>query len=308
MSSADAPSAAVRTITPPPLRSRLLRMSFSRGALVVVEPARDAEAVAVRLVDDEAAGERDLGREPRALRLHRVLDRLHHDRLATADQVLDLLAVTLALELGRDDLVDVEEAVLLEADLDERGLHPRQDVVDGAEVDVPGDRAALGPFQIDLGDAVVLEDGDALLADVDGYEQLALRLRQRCARVAVRGAGVSASARAAATSASAPAASPSARPPRFSPRSPSWDGSVRRGYRGGVAALWCWWCLSVVPPRWAARCVTGWGTFAGAAASMGACSSDFFRRNQRKRNLLRARALQQRLGRRRGAGAANRDG
>ena len=64
-------------------------------------------------------------RQPRALRLHRVLDRLDEDRLAAADQVLDLAAVAAALELGADDLVDVEEAVLLEADLDERGLHAR---------------------------------------------------------------------------------------------------------------------------------------------------------------------------------------
>src|SRR5438034_590458 len=43
----------------------------------------------------------------------------------------------------------------------------------------------------------------------------------------------------------------------------------------------------------------------GAAASLGACSSDFLDRNQRKKNLLRARALQQRrLERRRGACAA----
>ena len=110
-------------------------------ALVVVEPARDAEALALRDEDDEAAGERDLGREPRALRLHRVLDGLDEDLLAARDQVGDLLAVALALELGDDDLVDVEEAVLLEPDLDERGLHPGQDVVDGAEVDVAGDRA-----------------------------------------------------------------------------------------------------------------------------------------------------------------------
>src|SRR5207248_6452952 len=33
--------------------------------------------------------------------------------------------------------------------------------------------------EVDLGDAVVLEDGDALLADVDGDDQLALRGRQR---------------------------------------------------------------------------------------------------------------------------------
>ena len=91
----------------------------------------------------------------------------------------DLLAVPLALELGHDDLVDVEEAVLLEADLDERGLHAGQDVVDRAEVDVPGDRAALGPLEVDLGDPVVLEQGDALLADVDRDQELALRLRER---------------------------------------------------------------------------------------------------------------------------------
>src|SRR5207244_3792791 len=56
--------------------------------------------------------------------------------------------------------------------------------------------------------------------------------------------------------------------------------------------------------------LTGSGVAAGAAASTGACSSDvFLDRNQRKKNLLRARALQQRrLGRRRGACAAGCDG
>ncbi len=185
MSSAEAPSAAVRTITPPFLTSRRLRMSRRRDALVVLQPARDAEALAARDEDDEAAGERDLGRQPGALRLHRVLDRLDEHLLAAAQQVLDLAAVRAAFQLRRDDLVDVEEAVLLEADLDERGLHPGQHVVDGALVDVAGDRAALGPLEVGLGDLVVLEDGDALLADVDGDQQLALGGRQR--RAALRG-------------------------------------------------------------------------------------------------------------------------
>ena len=44
---------------------------------------------------------------------------------------------------------------------------------------LPGDRAALRALEVDLGDPVVLEHGDALLADVDGDEQLALRGRQR---------------------------------------------------------------------------------------------------------------------------------
>ena len=147
-------------------------------ALVVVEPARDAEALSAGDVDDEAAGDRDLGREPRALRLHRVLDGLDEDLLVALEEVLDLAAAA-ALELGRDDLVDVEEAVLLEADLDERGLHAREDVVDGALVDVAGDRAALGALEVDLGGPVVLEHGDALLADVDRDEELALGLGKR---------------------------------------------------------------------------------------------------------------------------------
>ena len=156
-----------------------MRIAFRRVALVVLEPARDAQALAVRDVDDEAPGERDLGREARALRLHRVLDGLDEHRLALLDQILDLAGALAALELGADDLVDVEEPVLLEPDLDERRLHPRQHVVDDAEVDVAGDRTALGPLEIDLGDLVVLEHGDALLARVDRDQQLALGLRQR---------------------------------------------------------------------------------------------------------------------------------
>ena len=72
-----------------------------------------------------------------------------------------------AFELGADDLVDVEEAVFLETDLDECSLHTRQNVVDRPEVDVSGDRPVTGPLEVDLGDAIVLEDGDALLARVD---------------------------------------------------------------------------------------------------------------------------------------------
>ena len=161
------------------LRRVLLEHGLQAVALVVLEPARHAEPFAVRDVDDEASGQRDLGGEPRALRLHRVLDGLDEHVLAPLDQILDLASALAALELGADDLVDIEEAVLLEADLDERCLHAGQDVVDDAEVDVARDRPALRPLEVDLGDLVVFEHGDALLARVDRDEQLALRLRQR---------------------------------------------------------------------------------------------------------------------------------
>ena len=64
------------------------------------------------------------------------------------------------------------------------------------------------------------------------------------------------------------------------------------------------------PASSAGSVLTGLGVSDGAAASTGACSSDFrLDRNQRKKNLLHARALQQRRPeRRRGACAAGRDG
>jgi hypothetical protein len=136
-------------MTPPLPVSSFLMMSLSR--------ARSSSSSRRETPSPSPLGTRTTKRPgPRPLRLHRVLDRLDEHRLAALQQVLDLPAVPLPLELGDDDLVHVQEAVLLQADLDERGLHPRQDVVDGAEVDVPGDGALLRPLQVDLGDAVIL--------------------------------------------------------------------------------------------------------------------------------------------------------
>jgi hypothetical protein len=84
-----------------------------------------------------------------------------------------------SFELGNDDLVHVEEAVLLEADVDERRFHSRKDVVDRPLVDVPGDGATAGALEVDLGDDPVLENGDALLAHVNRDENLLADGRQR---------------------------------------------------------------------------------------------------------------------------------
>ena len=58
------------------------------------------------------------------------------------------------LDARQHDLVDVQEAVLLEADVDERRLEPGQDVVDLALVDVADDRAAAAALDVELSDAV----------------------------------------------------------------------------------------------------------------------------------------------------------
>ena len=147
-------------IAPPPPRSRPLGLGAQPRALRVVEPARDADALAGRRVDHVAPGDRQLHREPRALGLERVLDDLDDDLLPGLEQVGDARAGLLAaaalhlLDARQHDLVDVQEAVLLEPEVDERRLEAGQDVVDLALVDVADDRAAAAALEVDLGDAV----------------------------------------------------------------------------------------------------------------------------------------------------------
>ena len=161
-SSRLAPCAAVRMIAPPPWRSSDLASLRSRSRSVSSRRARDADALAGGRVDHVAPGDRELHRQPRALGLQRVLDDLHDDLLARLEQVGDLRAALLGgaaaaprrLDARQHDLVDVQEAVLVEADVDERGLQAGQDVVDLALVDVADDGAVAAALEVELGDAV----------------------------------------------------------------------------------------------------------------------------------------------------------
>ena len=156
-------------------------------ALLGVEAAGHAHALALGHVDEVAAGDRQLHRQPRPLRLQRVLDGLDQDLLARLQQLGDALAALAAgaaaaghLDAGHDDVVGVQEAVLLEADVHERGLEAGQDVVDLALVDVADDRARAAALDVDLGDAAVsllvlvlcFEDRDSGFATVHRDEQL----------------------------------------------------------------------------------------------------------------------------------------
>ena len=129
-------------------------------ALLVLQAPRHADALARRGEDEVAARDGQLHREPGPLRLQRVLDDLDHDLLAGLEQVGDASApAAAAAALGRldarqHDLVDVQEAVLLEADVDEGGLQARQDVVDLALVYVADDRAIAASLYVELSDAI----------------------------------------------------------------------------------------------------------------------------------------------------------
>ena len=131
-------------------------------ALLLVEPPGHADALAVGRVDHVAAGDREVHRQARALGLQGVLDDLDDDLLAGLEQIGDVATVARAaaaaarrLDARQHDLVDVQEAVLLQADVDERRLQPGEDVVDPALVDVADDRAVAPALQIQLGDSIV---------------------------------------------------------------------------------------------------------------------------------------------------------
>src|SRR5260221_142950 len=148
-------------------------------AFGVREPAADPDAASLRREDEVAAGDRDVHREPRALRLQRVLDHLDEDLLAGFDQLVDAAAAAATAPGGllaarQDDLVDVQEAVALEADVDERGLHSGKDVVDLPLVDVADDGSPAAALDVELRDVAFaafrlrLEDGHAGLSTLGG--------------------------------------------------------------------------------------------------------------------------------------------
>jgi hypothetical protein len=89
------------------------------------------------------------------------------------------------------DLVDVEEAVLLEADVDERGLQAREHVVDAAFVDVANDRARAAPLEIQLGDLVTRARFNRLTS-ASGASRCRLSRGDRSGRFQQRDAGFAA--------------------------------------------------------------------------------------------------------------------
>ena len=116
-------------------------------ALVVGQPLGDAVGGAVGHEHHEPTRERDLLGEAGALVGDRVLGDLAEDGLPGLQDVLDLGLRLLGLVdvVGVDaGVAAVQHGVLRRADVDERGLHAGQHVLDLAQVDVA----------VDLGDVV----------------------------------------------------------------------------------------------------------------------------------------------------------
>ena len=145
-------------------------------AHVVGQPLGDAVRLRVGDQHDEAAGQRDLLGEPRALGPDRVLRDLADDQLAGPQDVLDACPVAALLDVLGVVLhvAAVEHGVLRRGDVDERRLHAGQHVLHPADVDVPVDLADVvgGAADVVLDQVAALEHGDLghVLADLDAHQ------------------------------------------------------------------------------------------------------------------------------------------
>ena len=176
----------------------------------VVDPPGDAEVVHLGHVHEVAARQADEGRDPGALGAERLLGHLDQDLLALVEHVLDgrdHAPLALGRRLGRlsalcaddgiltleldvrvlvlgqhhplvlaevgDEVARVEEGVLGQADVHERGLHAGEDVGYDALVDVPDDGPVAAALDEELGEDAAVEDGDAGFADSGVDDDLA---------------------------------------------------------------------------------------------------------------------------------------
>ena len=149
-------------------RAHLVDDLAQPAALVVAQPLGDAEGAAVGHQHGEAAGQGDLLGQAGALGPDGVLGDLAEDGLAGPQHLLDAglgpLALGAALHVVTvvADVAAVEDGVLRDADVDERRLHPGQDVLDPAAVDVPVDLGGLvgRPGDVVLDQRAALQHGD----------------------------------------------------------------------------------------------------------------------------------------------------
>ena len=162
----------------------------------VLDPARDADVARARHADEIAAGKRDVRSDAGPLGAHRLLGHLDEDLLALLDPFLDgpelrgggryhLGGVHLSLlgERGGQlllpgDVRGVQEGGLVEADVDERRLHPRQHADDLPLVDVAGDAALAATLDVQLDERRVLEERYPCLPG-DHVDQEVLAHRRR---------------------------------------------------------------------------------------------------------------------------------
>ena len=159
-SSSEAPSAAVRTMTPASSGQAVLEDPLEAVAFDVGQLAGDAGHGTAGHVHEVAAGQRDLAGEAGALVADRVLGDLDQHGVAGLQRVLDPALLAFEVDGLPVHFTGVEHGVAAAADVHEGGFHGGQHVLDLAQVDVADQGVLLGLGDEVLGQDAVLEDAD----------------------------------------------------------------------------------------------------------------------------------------------------
>ncbi len=140
---------------------QLAAQDFALG--LVPDPLGDADVRVLRQVDEQSSGKADLRRKAGALGADRVLDHLHEQRLPLVQDLLDRTRVAAAVPVlpMLPDVGDVQERRPLEADLDERALHPGEHSRDTAETDVADETPRARALDVEFLHDALLEHRDA---------------------------------------------------------------------------------------------------------------------------------------------------
>jgi len=148
------------------LQARAQRLAFAHGYFL-----RDADMLVLRQKHQQPPGHADLGGEARALAANRVLDDLHHQRLALEHLLFNRhlrLALArqrtgVAVRVALPDIGHMQKRRALQPNVDERRLHARQHARHLAEVDVADQAALERALDVQLLHGAVLDHGHARL-------------------------------------------------------------------------------------------------------------------------------------------------
>ena len=170
------------------LRPDFLDLFLQDGAdLFVLDFSGDPDMVGQGDENEIPAGQGDMAGEPGALGADGILADLHQDILAFGQQVLDIVTlaatyVVFALDRGRFidgqgwflpehsffdillgdiDIIDIEKAGALEADIDKCGLHSRQDAHHPAAIDISLEAFFHRPLHMEFAEDVIFNKGQS---------------------------------------------------------------------------------------------------------------------------------------------------
>ena len=123
-------------------------------------------------MDEETAGQRDLGGQARAFGVDGVFDDLNQDGLTFKEHVFDALGFVRIAALF-EDVDDMQKRGTFQADIDKRTLHAGKDAFDDTQINIADQAMAAIAFDVQFADIVLFQNGHTRFlrrnVDEDGF-------------------------------------------------------------------------------------------------------------------------------------------